>query len=288
MTDASGLVGTGVTLYAVDAENLARLEQGPEPPPPRCDELICGQGSDQMPPCLRYNLDYWPVLTIASGGVRGAMDNVVALAGCLPAALDPNASAALCGATWTAVDGNLHADVVQLSASPAGQAMGVQAAQLSPSLSVVEGDGGSALVSFGAQDAAGAIPVATLSGEGDLGVQTVVSFEGGLPAYGQLGFAVDVAGADGGPGHAWMSLAESQQLVDPTVDPTQFFGQRRTYLVAVLGDPNAPHAFAPVTGDAGYDGRGLHLLVIAAPSPEAGVAEAGAPADAADAGSGDL
>ena len=227
MADAAALVGTGVTLYAVDAENLARLEQG-QASPSTCDELICGQGSNQMPPCLRYNLDYWPVLTIASGGVRGARDNVVALAGCLPAALDPNASTALCGATWTPVDGNLHADVVQLSKSPAGQAMAVQAAQLSPSLAIVEGDGGSALVSFGAQDAAGAIPVATLSGEGDLGVQTVVSLEGGLPAYGQLGFAVDVAGADGGPGHAWMSLAESQQLVDPTVDPTQFFGQHRT------------------------------------------------------------
>jgi hypothetical protein len=107
---------------------------------------------------------------------------------------------------------------------------------------------------------------------------TVLGFDAGLPGYGQLGFAVDVAGFDGSAGHLWMSLADSQQLVDPTEDPTQFFGQPRTYLVAVLGDPNAPHAFAPVTGDAGYDGRGLHVLVVAAPLPqtsEAGVAEAG-------------
>jgi hypothetical protein len=96
-----------------------------------------------------------------------------------------------------------------------------------------------------------------------------------LPGYGQLGFAVDVPGFDGGAGHVWMSLADSQQLVDPTEDPTQFFGQPRTYLVAVLGDPNAPHAFAPVTGDAGYDGRGLHVLVVAAPSPDSGAGEAG-------------
>jgi hypothetical protein len=71
-----------------------------------------------------------------------------------------------------------------------------------------------------------------------------------------------------------MSLADSQQLVDPTQDPTLFFGQPRTYLLAVLGDPNAPHAFAS-GGDAGYDGKGLHVLVVPAPSP---------PVDAGDAG----
>jgi len=72
-----------------------------------------------------------------------------------------------------------------------------------------------------------------------------------------------------------MSLADSQQLVNPTEDPTQFFGQPRTYLVAVLGDPNAPHAFAPVTGDGGYDGKGLHVLVVAAPLPQNGAGDAG-------------
>jgi hypothetical protein len=85
--------------------------------------------------------------------------------------------------------------------------------------------------------------------------------------YGELGFAVDVPGFDGGAGHLWMSLADSQQLVDPTQDPTQFFGQARPYLLAVLGDPNAPHAFAS-GGDAGYDGKGLHVLVVAAPAPQ--------------------
>jgi hypothetical protein len=121
------------------------------------------------------------------------------------------------------------------------------------------------------------VALATLTGEGDLSAATALLFDAGLAGYGQLGFAVDVTGSDGGAGHLWMSLADSQQLVDPTVDPTQFFGQPRTYLVAVLGDPNAPHAFAPVTGDAGYDGKGLHVLVIAAPSPpEAGAGDAGA------------
>jgi hypothetical protein len=44
-----------------------------------------------------------------------------------------------------------------------------------------------------------------------------------------------------------------------------FFGQPRTYVVAVLGDPTAPPAF----GDGGFDGTGLHLLVLATPAPGA-------------------
>jgi len=288
MSDANLLVGGGATLYALDAENLARLEQG-APAPSTCDALICGQGSNLTPPCLRYNFDYWPVATITAGGVTAGSANVVALSGCLPGALDPNASTALCGSTWTTGSGNLHADVLQLlptiTTGP-GAGWFVQAAQLSPALATLEGEGGTALVSFGEQGTDAAAPVATLYGEGDLSSAQEVLFEAGLPGYGQLGFAVDVAGYDGGAGHLWMSLAESQQLVDPTEDPTQFFGQPRTYLVAVLGDPNAPHAFAPATGDAGYDGRGLHVLVVAAPlpaMPEAGAPEAGT-GDAGDAG----
>jgi hypothetical protein len=238
-----------------------------------------------MPPCLRYNLDYWPVAA-TGGGVVASQDNVVALGGCLPSALDPAASTALCGATWTAASGNLHADVLQLVVPPAAAGIlgSVQAAQLSPALAALEGDAG-AVVSFGADGADASFPVAVLHGEGDLSAATAVVFDAGLAGFGQLGFAVDVAGADGGAGHAWMSLADSQQLVDPTEDPAQFFGQPRTYLVAVLGDPNAPHAFAPAAGDAGYDGKGLHLLVVATPAVDAGASDAGS--GVGDAGSGE-
>ena len=280
MSDATSLVGSGVTLYALDAENLARVEQGAAMPS-TCDALICGQGSNQMLPCLRYNFDYWPVATVTSGGVAVGRDNVVALSGCLPTALDPNASTALCGPTWSASSGNLHADVLRLvstsSATSTAPLGSVQAAQLSPAMATLEGDGGAVLVSFGTQGADAAVALAALGGEGDLSAATALVFDAGLAGYGQLGFSVDVTGSDGGAGHLWMSLADSQELVDPTVDPTQFFGQPRTYLVAVLGDPNAPHAFAPVTGDAGYDGKGLHVLVIAVPSPpDAGAGDASA------------
>ena len=63
-----------------------------------------------------------------------------------------------------------------------------------------------------------------------------------------------------------MSLAQAQQLVSPTQDPSGYYGAGGTYVVAVLGDPNAPHAFAPA-GDGGYDGTGLHVLLLPAAAP---------------------
>ena len=272
MGDARALA-SAFQLYAIDAENLARIEQN-QSTPYTCDQLICGQGSSLQPPCLRYNFDYWPITTSAPG-LQAGTNNVIALSGCLPSALDPAASTTLCGASWTAVTGNLNTQVLQLQSTQAtGSQLGVQTAQLSSGLAALVGDGGSAVVSFGTQGAADASTVATLDGEGLLAAPSVVSVGAGLAAYGQLGFSVDVQGFDGGAGHLWMSLAEAQQLVDPTQDPTLFFGQPRTYLVAVLGDPNAPHAFAS-GGDAGYDGKGLHVLVVAAPVPSTGGGDGG-------------
>jgi hypothetical protein len=271
MSDARPLA-SAFQLYAIDAENLARIEQN-QLSPYTCDQLICGQGSS-APPCLRYNFDYWPVTTSAVGLLSGT-NNVVALSGCLASALDPNASPTLCGASWTALSGNLNVQILQLQSPPApGGELAVQVAQLSSGLAALVGDGGSAVVSFGTQGEADASTVATLQGEGLLAAPSVVSVGAGLAAYGQLGFAVDVQGFDGGAGHLWMSLAEAQQLVDPTQSPMVFFGQPRTYLVAVLGDPNAPHAFAS-GGDAGYDGKGLHVLVVAAPVPTMGSGDGG-------------
>jgi hypothetical protein len=268
MDDASALLG-GIVLYAIDAENLARIEVG-QATPYTCAELVCGPGTNLASPCLRYNFDYWPVGTGSYDLAPGA-NNVIALGGCLPAALDPEASPALCGATWSATNGNLSAQILELQAGTATMGgLAVQAAQLSPGLAALTGDGGAAVVSFGAEGAADASTVvATLQAEGALAPAATVAVGTSLSAYGQLGFAVDVPGFDGGAGHLWMSLADSQQLVDPLQDPAQFFGQARPYLLAVLGDPGSPHAFASGS-DGGYDGKGLHVLVVAAPVPPVG------------------
>jgi hypothetical protein len=209
-----------------------------------------------------------------AGGLAEGSSNIVSLSGCLPSA--DAGSATACGSSWTAASGNLHAEIAVLAGSTgAAGHLSVQAEQLSPGLAALLGDAGSAVVSFGGQGSADASTVATISSVGILSATAVVSIGSDLSAYGQLGFAVDVQGYDGGAGHLWMSLAQSQQLVDPTQDPTVFFGQPRTYLLAVLGDPAAPHGGGS-TGDGGSDGTGLHVLVVASPAFDAGDAgEAG-------------
>jgi hypothetical protein len=284
MGDASALTDPTATLFAIDAEHLAVLDEG-KSSQYTCDVLLhCGQIQNPPYPCLRYNLDYWPVTT-SPNAVQAGKSNVLALGGCLPAAVDPTASAARCGASWSPVVGNLHVQAFQLAPGLPADAgvLSVQAAQLSPGLAamVTPGDagdtgdageagasaGGGVVVSFGARDAGDASVVATLGALGDVqppGAPYPVPFSGALPAFGTTGFSIDVAGTgDAGAVHLWMSLAQAQQLVDPTQDPTQFFGHGQTYLVAVLGDPSAPPAF----GSGGvYDGKGLHLLVVTAPA----------------------
>jgi len=262
--DVSALAGGTVTFYAIDAENLARLEQNASPPH-TCRDLICAEGDD-MVPCLRPGTDYWPVDPIPAL-TPSTHPAVVALTGCLATALDSTASVARCGSTWDPVKGNLHVELTYLQPAPplgAGE-LAVQVALLSPALAGALGDAG-AVVSFG--DPEGGMPIATLTTEDDVepnAAPATLTLGTSLGVYGSLGFAVDAPGVVDGMGHEWMSLIQAQQLVDPTQDPTLFFGQPRTYLVAVVGDPASTHAFA--SGDAAYDGTGLHLLVIAAPAP---------------------
>jgi len=266
LSDVGDLATRPATLYAIDAENLARIEQGGAQS--TCDALICNAGPNPALPCLRPNLDYWPVASLPAPLSSGT--NVVALTGCLASALDPLASAARCGPTWTDVAGNLHAEVALLQSLPAAGDAGqllAQSALLSPAIAAQLPDGGAVVVSFGSPDG-GLVALGALTTEGQTTpAVSTLTVGTDLSAYGTLGFAVDVPLAgEGGAEHEWMTLAQAQQLVDPTEDPTVFFGQPRTYLVAVLGDPSAPPAFG-VSGDGGYDGRGLHVLVLAAPPP---------------------
>jgi hypothetical protein len=244
----------GATIYAVRAKIIADIA-----PTSSCDDLICAQQGGAH--CLMPNADYWNVGSIPPGNLQFGETNIVAVAGCLGAD-DPLASVGRCGSTWNAATGNLHLDAVPIPGTfeDAGSTLMVQAAQLSPGLQSLEGDAGSTLVSFGSEGDASV--VAQLVQEGDLLPlpPVAVSLQGGLAAYGQLGFAVDVAGAGAGSaGHLWMSLAQAQQLISPAQDPSVYYAGG-PYVVAVLGDPGAPHAFAG--GDGGYDGKGLHVLVL--------------------------
>jgi hypothetical protein len=258
MPDATALIGAD-TIYAIDAVTLTQKPQQ------SCrDLLLCNQ-----PPCLNKNRDYWEAALPAAPRILHGVQGVIALSGCLAIVLDEAGTISRCGSDWTPASGNLHAEVLTLAPLPvapmadAGPVLAVQTAQLSPGLAALTGDGGAAYVSFGAQDELDAAAIAALSHEGDLQPQgtSTVALGGGIAMFGAMGFGVNVPADDSGAGQLWMSLAQAQELVDPTQDPTMFFGHRQTYLVAVLGDPLAPHAFA---AEGGYDGTGLHLLVVSA------------------------
>jgi hypothetical protein len=256
LPDATGVPSMlGGEVFAIRAKLITV-----NPPATTCDQYLCAPGGGQY--CLMQNMDYWDVGPLGSLLAGGA--NVVAIEGCLGVGDDPLATAARCGATWNAATGNLHLEVVQIpAAAPDDAGLLVQAAQLSPGLQALGGDAGTTTISFGPQDDAQA-PIAQLAQEGDLLplTPTTIGLPSGLPTFGQLGFAVDVAGADASAaGHLWMSLAQAQELVSPAESPASYYGAGGTYVVAVLGDPDAPHAFA-ANADGGYDGRGLHLLLL--------------------------
>jgi hypothetical protein len=269
MANAGALVGVD-TLYAIDAKVLAHAANLSQLP---CSQLVCPGGA--VGNCLNMNRDYATMTLPASASIRGGVQNVVSISGCSAIANDPAATVERCGSTWTMAYGNMHAETYALAPAPtrdAGAVIAIQAAQLSPGLANLAGDAGpsGAVVSFGVEDAGDAAVVAMLSQEGDLQPPSPLILPIGtdLPLFGAMGFGVDVPADDSGAGHLWMSLAQAQELVDPTLDPRQFFAQPQTYLVAVLGDPLAGHAFAASGDDGGgYDGTGLHLLVVTTPTP---------------------
>jgi hypothetical protein len=267
MASAAG----AVDLYAIDAELLAR--EATSTSPGSCEALVCLQNPSPDPggSCLLPNKDYWHVGTLPMGAIAASGPTFVALAGCLGTMLDPTASTLRCGLDWDAVAGNLHVEVVYvatLHSSGGADAtsdtgiLAVQSALFSPALVMSLADAGQARVSFGASGEGGAIAV--LSGEDDIepAMPDAVNMGTGLAAFGQLGFGVDTVGIDAATSpHFWTSLAQAQSLIDPTADPRVYFGTQATYVVAVVGDPSAPSPFS--TGDAAYDGRGLHILVLA-------------------------
>lgn len=260
LPDASELVGNGdVTLYAIDAKQLAALGLGEK----SCAQLVC-----QSQCALEPNKQYWKLGTVPAAAFAGGGTSIVAIEGCLYSALDPQATTDRCGADWQPTTGNLHAQVLPVADSYAGK-LAVQVAQLSPGLSALLGSGGSATLSLGTA-AAPERAIATVGAEGQIAPSQPVALDldASLPDYGQLGIRVDVGGVDAGAGNLFMTLAQAQQLVDPSVDPVTYYGAGGTYVVAVVGDPDAPHAFAASPDGGTYDGTGLHVLVVAAqPAP---------------------
>jgi len=249
--DASKLVGGPVTLYALDARTVAWVEKSATRPP-TCRQLADVRSNDYLG---HANVHVLAPIALGSGF------QVVAIGGCLAQALDLQASLERCGAGWMSQTGNLHASALAVTPSPGYPGvLQVQTTQLSAAVASM----GVVQVSVTTEAGTQGTHIATLGTEGQVAppAPATVSIGSSVAAFGNLGVALAVVGPDGGTASSlWMSLAQAQSLFAPGMDPSRYYGQAVTYLIAVMGDPNAPHAFDR-SADAGYDGRGLHALVL--------------------------
>jgi hypothetical protein len=259
LPDAASLTGT-LTLYAIRAIQLENYGKRDFP----CEKLIC-------PSCVLNSTDYFKLPPIA---VQRGAANLVVVEGCPPQdTLASPSRTASCGASYDPALGNLHADVLSVVPSkPAEAGIEVQVAQLSQGLADLLGDAGGAKVSFAqvAPDAsAGTTALSTIStigNEGQLAPTLPVSLPlgGTLTSYGGVGIRLDLPAGEAGAPSYFLTLAQAQQLVAPAMDPRVYYGGQGTYVIAIVGDPNASAPFATGPEAGTYDGTGLHFVIAQA------------------------
>jgi hypothetical protein len=260
LADASALTRL-TTLYAIRAEDLAKHGQGDA----SCAELISPGVSGGLDP----NTDYF---TLAPISVRAGEANVVVVQGCAgELLLAQNATSAACGSTYDPVHGNVHAEVLAAAPSAPHGGIAVQVLQLSQGLASLLVDGGTATVSLAELTPDGGAPgiiqmIATVGPEAQVAPPAPVNLalDGSLSSYASVGVRLDLPGAEAGTRSFFLTLAQAQQLVDPTMDPRVYYGGQGTYVIAIVGDPNAPAPFATGPEAGTYDGTGLHFVIAQA------------------------
>ncbi len=264
LADASALAAKTLTLYAIKALTVEHFGGSDT----SCKGLFCTGTS-----CPQPGVDYFqlPPVTLTPDAA-----NIVVVEGCAASVLLETSNTLGCGASYDPVNGNLRAEILAVVPSgTSGAGMAVQVAQLSQGLADALGEAGSASVSLAALNPDGGATtlvrsIATVSSQGEVLPQEPMALpvDGSLSSYGGLGIRLDLPGDEAGAREVFTTLAQALQLADPTADPSVYYGSPGTYVIAIVGDPNAPAPFA--TGpDAGfYNGTGLHFVI--APAQPAG------------------
>jgi hypothetical protein len=267
LSDATSLIDPGgrpMSLYAIRAIQLQNYHL----PDTACAKLFPAS----MKSALQPNTDYFDLGTVSIE--RGA-SNIIVVDGCFGAGLSPTASTTSCGPSWDggSTAGNLSVQSLVVGSSSAGDGGGpfVQLAQLSPGLAELLPEGGTATVSLatlGADGGSGTGSVQTIaqvSAEGQVFPYAPVALTigGGLSSYANVGLRLDVAATGGGDAGAlslFLTLAQIQELADPTADPRVFYGAGGTYLLGIVGDPKGVPPFTVTPEGGTYDGTGLHFV----------------------------
>ena len=255
LPDASSLIAEPVTFVVIRALRLARAidEVGGDAGDVTCDQLF-----KAMP---RVSLDAPDYFALPAVTLYPDVPNLVAVTGCAPSIIAQAANPQSCGPSYDAAKGNLSAQVFSLSpSSGAAGSLSLQVVQLSPGLAGLLGDAGTATVSFGTTSMA----TQTLASVGAVGDVSPPSNVLSVPSLDTDGVHLLTPAADGGTNDFFLSLAQAQQLADPTADPTAYYSATGTYVAAIVGDPAAPPPFASSADSGVYDGTGLHFVVAPA------------------------
>jgi hypothetical protein len=203
-------------------------------------------------------------------------------------------SAAECGETWTAKDGNLGVTEIELRGAkpPMPGTLAAQVVNLSQPLESAKGPR-DVVVTFGDLATANAplVPVATnpkLFDTATLPPPTELRYAADDAAiYGSSGFRITLVDktAGGAPSSVVLdqTLEQVQSISAPRELPSTYFAVASNYALLLLGDP------APKLLDGGPDTddrRGLHFLAIPVIEPKADAGVDAGPTEPLDGGSG--
>jgi hypothetical protein len=113
------LAQSQITGYLILAQNIAGQTHAGAPDggaEATCVDLIGADGSGGL---IHPGTDYFPLAPIPAGTFLDGTTELIAVAGCLPSAVDPNAGTARCGTSYNGTTGNLATQVYKLDTTTA-------------------------------------------------------------------------------------------------------------------------------------------------------------------------
>jgi hypothetical protein len=261
--DLIDLSTVAVTPFAVFASSIGAGTA-------HCDALV---GADGQGGTLVRNKDYVRLATTPPGTYTADSTEIVAVAGCTPAAVDPNATVARCGPDYDPATGNVSEAVAGLDVNINAATMGAQVLHLAPGLDGELGGFGVAqqlvTITTGAPAVFNLTPLGGV-GYGALGSATAVQVTdiSSVDTPNAL-FTVQTSNAMGAVvNQLVLAFSQISQLTVGTVaapDGGPYFAPGENYVFVLLGDPSAaPYLDPNGQPNAAYDGHGLHVIAFPA------------------------
>ena len=279
LPDLADFSAQAITVYAIDATKISGDTADAGANEPACDALIGASGQGGT---LALGTDYFLIGQVPAGTFADGTTELVALAGCLPQAVDSNASTARCGSSYDPTGGNLALQYYTLDTTsmPGTSSFGLQVVHAASALDGVLSQVG------------GGVPVAEIFEVigSDAGAQTTplgpITFpatnghEQATPTAAQINTASifgDLNGnralvssvTDAGAVYQFaLPLGVVGQLSVGDNPPTKpdggpYFTAGENYTFVLLGDPTAQQLVGLDGGPNGaYQGYGLHLVAF--------------------------